>query len=81
MNDLVTCKNETDSIKNEGAIVVTTFLQLQVYGDFSRRSRAANSAAFGLIWLTSDLIRDVMVVLLSAKMKKIRSKMKVLECS
>ena len=29
--------------KNEGTRVVTTFLPLEVYGDFSRHSRAANS--------------------------------------
>ena len=29
--------------KNEGTRVVTTFLPLQVYGDFSRHSRAVNS--------------------------------------
>ena len=38
---LFTCKNECDSIKCEGARVVTTFFHY-VYGDFSRRSRAAN---------------------------------------
>ena len=58
MHVLVTCKNKEDPIKDEGARVFTRFLPLQVYGDFSRRSRAAN-------WLSS----------LSAKMKKIRSKM------
>ena len=31
---LGTCKNEDDPIKNEGAGVFTTFLSLQVYGDF-----------------------------------------------
>ena len=34
---LITCKNEEDSIKNEGATVFTT-----LYIDFFRRSRAAN---------------------------------------
>ena len=32
---LVTCKNEEDSSKNKGTRVVTTFLPLQVYGNFS----------------------------------------------
>ena len=41
--DLVTCKNEEDSLKNEGTRLVTSFLPLKVYGDFSKRSRAANS--------------------------------------
>ena len=40
---LVICKNEEDPSKNEGTRVVTTFLPLKVYGDFSRCSRAANS--------------------------------------
>ena len=39
----VACKNEEDPIKSEGTGVVTTFLQLLVYGDFSRCSRADNS--------------------------------------
>ena len=43
MTDLVTCKNEEDPLENEGTRVVTTFLPLKVYGDFSKRSRAANS--------------------------------------
>ena len=43
MIDLVTCKNEEDPFENEGTRVVTTFLPLKVYGDFSKRSRAANS--------------------------------------
>ena len=43
MVGLVICKNEEDPSNNEGTRVVTTFLPLEVYGDFSRRSRAANS--------------------------------------
>ena len=34
MHVLVTCKNEEDQIKNEGARLFTRFLPLQVYGDF-----------------------------------------------
>ena len=41
---LIACKNEEDPIKNEGARVLTTFSPLYFYGDFSRLSRAANSA-------------------------------------
>ena len=33
----VNCKNQEDSFKNEGTRVVTTFLPLLVYGDFSKR--------------------------------------------
>ena len=36
---LVTCKNKDDPFKNEGAGVVTIFLLLLVYEDFSIRSR------------------------------------------
>ena len=43
MHVLVTCKNEDDRFKNEGARVFTRFLPLYVYGDFFRRSMAANS--------------------------------------
>ena len=43
MIGVVACKNEEDPSKNEGTRVVTTFLPLQVYEDFSRHSRAANS--------------------------------------
>ena len=40
---LIVCKNEEDPFKIEKTKVVTTFLPLQVYGDFSKRSRAGNS--------------------------------------
>ena len=33
---LVNCKNQKDLLKNEGTSVVTTFLPLLVYGDFSK---------------------------------------------
>ena len=36
-------------------------------GDFSRRSRAANSAVLGLIWPNFELVRDVMEVLVTCK--------------
>ena len=45
----------------------TRFLPLQVYGDFSRRSRAANSAVLGPIWPNFELVRDVMDVLVTCK--------------
>ena len=67
MHVLDTCKNEEDPIKNEGARVFTRFLPLLVYGDFSRRSRAANSAVLGPIWPNFELIRDVMDVLVTCK--------------
>ena len=45
----------------------TRFLPLYVYGDFSRRSRAANSAVLGPIWPNLELVRDVMNVLVTCK--------------
>ena len=70
MHVLVTCKKEYDRFKNEVAKVFTRFLPLQVYGDFSRRSRAANSAVLGLIWPNFKLFRDVMYVLVTCKYKE-----------
>ena len=67
MHVLLTCKNEVDQIKHEGAQVFTRFLPLQVYGGFSRRSRAANSAVLGLIWPNFELVRDLMDVLITCK--------------
>ena len=67
MHVLITCKNEEDPIKNEGARVFTRFLPLKVYGDFSRRPRAANSAVLRPIWSNFELGRDFMVVLLTCK--------------
>ena len=54
-------------LKNEGARVFTRFLPLLVYGDFSRRSWAANSAVLGPIWPNFKLVRDVMDVLVTCK--------------
>ena len=51
MHVLVTCKNQEDQVENEGARLCTGFLPwgFLLYGDFSRRSRAANSAVHGTI--------------------------------
>ena len=70
MHVLDTCKNEEDPIKNEGARVFKRFLPLQVYGDFSRRSRAANSAVHGRIWSNFELVQDFMVVLVTCKIEE-----------
>ena len=67
MHVLTTCKNEDDRIKNKGARVFTRSLQLLVYGDFSRRSRAANYAVLGPIWPNFELVRDVIDVLVTCK--------------
>ena len=64
---LVTCKNEKDPIKNKGSRVLTRFSPLKVYGNFFRRSRAANSAVLGRIWLKFELVRDIIDVLVTCK--------------
>ena len=66
MHVLLTCKNEVDQIKNEGARMFTRFLQLSDYGDFSRRSRAA--LEFLSPWsdlAEFELVRNVMDVLIT----------------
>ena len=45
----------------------TRFLPLKIYGDFSRCSRAANSAVLSPIWPNFELVRDVMDVLVTCK--------------
>ena len=76
MGLLVACKKEENPIKNEGARVVTTlFINFSdAQGQLTPNSvmeSFRNSYSFELLWL----------VLLSAKMKKIHPKMKVLEWS
>ena len=76
MGLLVACKNEEDPIKNEGARVVTTLIInfSDAQGQLPPKSvmeSCRNSNPSKLLWL----------VLLSARMKKNHSKMKVLEWS
>ena len=76
MGVLVACKNEEDSIKNEGARKVTTlFIDFSdAQGQLTPKSvmeSCRNSNPSKLLWLT----------LLPARMKKIHWKMKVLEWS
>ena len=76
MGFLVACKNEQDPIKNEGARVVTTlFIYFSdAQGQLTLKSvmeSCRNSNSSELLWLG----------LLSARMKKIHAKMKVLEWS
>ena len=73
---LVACKNEEDPIKNEGATFFTTFFInfSDAQGELTPKSvmeSCPNSNLSELLWL----------VLLSARMKKIHPKMKVLEWS
>ena len=72
MHVIVTCKNEDDRFKNEGARVFTRFLPLSLWGifqmpkgSFFRYSRAVNSAVLGPIWPNLELFRDVIDVLVT----------------
>ena len=56
MHVLVTYKNEDDQIKKK---VLDCSQDFSHYGDFLRRSRAANSAVLGPIWPSFELVRDV----------------------
>ena len=78
---LVTCKNEEDPIKNEGAGVLTTnsILPLKLYWIFFRRSMTAYSAVRGRIGPNFEHIRDIMVVLLTCKNEEDPIKMKALD--
>ena len=80
MHVLVFCKNEDDPIENEGTRVLTTFLHYKSIGIFPdaqghltpqsliRSGRISNSSEIS--WLS----------LLPARLKKIQSNMKALEC-
>ena len=59
---LVTCKNEEDPIKNEGARVLS-----RLYDVFFRRSRATNSEVSGRILPKFELIEALIVVLVTCK--------------
>ena len=61
----VTCKNEEDSSKNEGTRVITAFLPFWVYGDFFKRSGAANSSVPGRIFSNFEPNRDFIIVLVT----------------
>ena len=67
---LIVCKNEEDPFKTIGTRVVTTFLSLLVYGDFSKRSRAGNSEVPDWILLNFQPIRDIMDLLVACKNEK-----------
>ena len=76
MGFLVACKNKEDLIKNEGTRVVTAFFIdfSDAQGQLTPKSvmeSCRNSNSSELLWL----------VLLPARMKKVHTKMKVLECS
>ena len=79
---LVTCKNEEDPIKNEGSRVRTTFLLLLVisFSDAQGQLTPPNSAVLVRIGPKFELVRDIMVVLLTCKNEKDQQKKKALEC-
>ena len=45
--------------------MVTTFLPLEAYRDFSRRSRAANSTIGSPVWLKFELMSAFIIVLVT----------------
>ena len=65
MDVLVTSKNKEEPNKNEGTSLATT---LNI--DFSKHSRADNSAVKGRIWSKFELNRDVTDVLVTLKDKE-----------
>ena len=67
---IITCKYEKDPIKNSREKVETSFFPLQAYGDFFRRSRAANSAVGGIIRQKFILDRALMHVIVTCKYEK-----------
>ena len=76
MGLLVACKNEEDPIKNEGARVVTTLLI-----NFSDAQGQLTPKSVMESCRNSNSSELLCLVLLSARMKKIHPKMKVLEWS
>ena len=71
---IITCKYKKDPIKNSREKVETSLFPLQAYGDFFRRSRAANSAVCGPIRLKFELVRALMHVIITCKYEKDRMK-------
>ena len=64
---LFICKNEEDTIKNEGSRLLAAnkifpIKLFEVYGNFFKHSRAANSAVLGRIGLKFKLVLDFKVV-------------------
>ena len=73
MHVFLTCKNEVDQIKNEGARVFTRFLP-DAQGQLTPQSLVRS----GRISNSSEML---LMSLLPASMKKIRLKIEALECS
>ena len=71
---IITCKYEKDPIKNSREKVETSFSPILAYGDFLRRSRAANSSVGGPIRPELELIQALMHVFVTCKYEKDRMK-------
>ena len=67
---LVTCKNDEDSSKTKSTRLLTTFFQLEVYGDLFRPSRVANSAHLGPILQNFEPIQAFNAVTVTCKNKE-----------
>ena len=76
MNVLVTCKYEEDQIKNEGARVDTT-----LYSNFSDEQGQITLVLVSVSGRNSNSSKLSCMSSIPARMKKIQSKMQVLECS
>ena len=81
MHVLVTCKNEVDPIKNEGARVFTRFFHYKSIGIFPDAQGQLTPQSLVRSGQISNSCEMLWVSSLPASMKRIRSKMKVLECS
>ena len=74
MHVLVTCKNEDDWIRNEGARVVTSFSKYKSMGIFPDAKSQLTPQAKVRSDLISNSFEMLWISLLPARMKKIRSK-------
>ena len=81
MHVLNTCKNEEDPIKNEDARVFTSFSHYKYMGIFPDAKGQLNLQSMVGSGQISNSSKTLLLFLLPAKMKKIQSKMKALECS
>ena len=71
MHVLIPCKYQKDCTLNRRDKVETASFPLCLWGYFFRRSRADNSVVGGPIWPKFELVRDIMHVLVTYKLKMI----------
>ena len=67
MHVLVTCKNEVNPIKNEGARAFTRFFHYKSMGIFPDPQGQLTPQVLCPIWPNFELVRDVMDVLVTCK--------------